>query len=636
MRKIKVLNKNLSNMIAAGEVVERPANVVKELVENSIDSGADNIVIEIRNGGKTYIRVTDNGCGMTKEDARTAFLRHATSKISCEADLFNISTMGFRGEALAAISAVSKVELMTAVSLDYYGTDIIIEGGEEISCKELGLPEGTTIIVRDLFYNTPARMNFLKKDATENANIVSLINKFAIGYPNISFKLISDNKLSLTTDKSLELIETIYSVFGKEISDNLIKAERLEQDVCVTGYVGVPRCSRSNRNFQLFYVNNRIVKSKTLTAAIDRAYHNLLMNGKYAVSILFISLAYDKVDVNVHPTKSEVKFSDEKRIFDAVYYAVKNALECEPQINEKVSRFFENTETAGQTDIKTEPEKPAESFSNLNFTKLNTFDDLNAQNTASEYNKEIPVITSEPYINKKRYQYVSSSLQDSGYFVRETKLDPEELSNKFSFDKADDSFILKPEIPYRYVGEIFKTYIVIESGNSFYLVDKHAAHERILFDKIYDTYKNSEKYSQQLLAGIPVTLSPEEADVARRNKDKLEKLGYEYDTFGDYDVILRTIPYVISPGDTVSAFTEMIEILSENKNLDMTEFENATLKMLSCKAAVKAGFDSSDQELESFIKKLLLEGNVNYCPHGRPIICEYTKESIEKAFKRIL
>ncbi len=655
MRKIKVLNKNLSNMIAAGEVVERPASVVKELVENSIDSGADIITVEIRGGGKTYIRVTDNGCGMTKEDAKTAFLRHATSKISCEADLFNISTMGFRGEALAAIAAVSKVELLTAVSLDYYGTEIIIEGGEEISCKEVGLPEGTTIIVRDLFYNTPARMNFLKKDATESANIVSLMNKFAIGYPNVSFKLISDGRMLLSTDKSLELIDTVYSVFGKEISDSLIKAERLGDDVCVTGYVGAPRCSRSNRNYQLFYINKRIVKSKTITAALDRAYHNLLMNGKYAVCVLFLSLPYNKVDVNVHPTKTEVKFSDEKKIFDAVYYAVKDALEKEPQINNSVLEFFEKAKLQTQDSEPPVNEKSAVKSTDV-FSPLSGTQTIIAQQESNKENEavnhasdctvmteikhnrdtDIPTVNVPPFSLSSKKIAADDVMRDSGYFTRESKLDPDELSEKFCTDNTDDSYMLKPEIPYRYIGEIFKTYIIIESGNSFYLIDKHAAHERILFNKIYDRYKDSEKYCQQLLAGIPVTLSPEEADIARRNKDKLAKLGYEFDEFGDYDVILRTIPYVISPGDTVSGFTEMIEILSSDKNQDMTEFENATLKMLSCKAAIKAGFDSSDEELERFIKNLLLEGNVNYCPHGRPIICEYSKESVEKAFKRIL
>lgn len=635
MKRIKVLDKNLSNMIAAGEVVERPASVVKELVENSLDSGADSIVVEVRNGGKTYIRVTDNGCGMTEQDAKTAFLRHATSKISCEADLFNISTMGFRGEALAAIAAVSKVELMTAVSLDYYGTDLVIEGGEEISCKEVGLPAGTTMIVRDLFFNTPARMNFLKKDAPENANIVSLINKFAIGYPNVSFKLVTDGRMVLSTDKSLDLLDTIYSVFGKEISDSLLKAERIGEDVCVTGFVGMPRCSRSNRNYQLVYVNNRIVKSKTVTAALDRAYHNLLMNGKHAVCVLLINLPFNKVDVNVHPTKTEVKFSDEKKIFDAVYYAVKNALETEPQVNQKVIDFFERPKL--HDDSKTDTQTSPEDISHDSFvTGVQTFIPVREEKNEPPETRDVPIITVPKVSSDTRSFAAASVLCDSGYFSRETKLDPDELSEKFGGDNVDDSYILKPEIPYRYIGEIFKTYIIIESGSSFYLIDKHAAHERILFNKIYEMYKNSEKYSQQLIAGVPVSLSPEEASVARENKERLAALGYEFDEFGDYDVILRTIPYVISPGDTVSAFTEMITILSEDKNIEMTEFENASLKMLACKAAVKAGFDSSDAELESFIKKLLLEGNVNYCPHGRPIICEYSKESVEKAFKRIL
>lgn len=635
MKRIKVLDKNLSNMIAAGEVVERPASVVKELVENSIDSGADSIVVEVRNGGKTYIRVTDNGCGMTEQDAKTAFLRHATSKISCEADLFNISTMGFRGEALAAIAAVSKVELMTAVSLDFYGTELVIEGGEEISCKEVGLPAGTTMIVRDLFFNTPARMNFLKKDATENANIVSLINKFAIGYPNVSFKLVTDGRIVLSTDKSLDLLDTIYSVFGKEISDSLLKVERIGEEVCVAGFAGTPRCSRSNRNYQLVYVNNRIVKSKTVTAAIDRAYHNLLMNGKYAVCVLLVNLPFNKVDVNVHPTKTEVKFSDEKKIFDAVYYAVKNALETEPQVNRKVMDFFEGLKL--HDDSKTDMQTPPEDTSHESFvTGVQTFIPLRKEKPEPHETRDVPMITIPKISSDTRSFATASVLRDSGYFSRETKLDPDELSEKFGCDNVDDSYILKPEIPYRYVGEVFKTYIIIESGSSFYLIDKHAAHERILFNKIYEMYKSSEKYSQQLIAGVPVSLSPEEASVARENKERLAALGYEFDEFGDYDVILRTIPYVISPGDTVSAFTEMITILSEDKNIEMTEFENASLKMLACKAAVKAGFDSSDAELESFIKKLLLEENVNYCPHGRPIICEYSKESVEKAFKRIL
>ncbi len=631
MGRVKVLDKNLANMIAAGEVVERPASVVKELVENSIDSMADSITIEVKNGGKTYIRVTDNGFGMTMEDARTAFKRHATSKISNEGDLFNIGTMGFRGEALAAISAVSKVELMTATTVSQYGASVIIEGGEEKVCSEVGLPVGTTVIVRDLFYNTPARMNFMKKDATENANIVSLVNRFAIGNPQISFKLITDSRTVLSTDSGLELADTVYAVLGKEISDSLIPAERVGDEVCVSGLVGSPRASRSNRNYQLFYVNRRIVKSKTITAAVDRAYHNLLMNGKYAVCVLMLNLPFDRVDVNVHPTKTEVKFSDEKAVFDAVYYAVRDALEREPQINRSVEAFFRQAEAAetGDEHFKfdfTEPE---------NHTRNETSGAVQQVMTLPHDDK-VPIDAPPPAFSGSPFVLSKKDIRDSGFFTRKTTLEIDELSEKFSPEKLDDSYMLKPEVPYRYVGEVFKTYIIVESGSSFYLIDKHAAHERILFDKIYDKYKNSERYCQQLLTAVPVTLSPEEAAAARENKEKIEMLGYEFDEFGEQDVIIRSVPYVISPGDTVSGFIETLELLTDGKNLDMTEFENRTLKLYACKAAIKAGFDSSDWELQEFIKKMLTEGIENYCPHGRPIICEYTKASVEKLFKRIV
>lgn len=345
------------------------------------------------------------------------------------------------------------------------------------------------------------------------------------------------------TDKSLELIDTVYSVFGKEISDSLIKAERLGDDVCVTGYVGAPRCSRSNRNYQLFYINKRIVKSKTITAALDRAYHNLLMNGKYAVCVLFLSLPYNKVDVNVHPTKTEVKFSDEKKIFDAVYYAVKDALEKEPQINNSVLEFFEKAKLQTQDSEPPVNEKSADKstdvFSPLSGTQTviaqqESNREYEAVNHASDYtvmteikhnrDKDIPTVNVPPFSLSSKKIAADDVMRDSGYFTRESKLDPDELSEKFCTDNTDDSYMLKPEIPYRYIGEIFKTYIIIESGNSFYLIDKHAAHERILFNKIYDRYKDSEKYCQQLLAGIPVILHQRKQDIARQAQGQASQM----------------------------------------------------------------------------------------------------------------
>ncbi len=636
---VKILDKNIANMIAAGEVVERPASVVKELVENAFDAAATEVTVEIKNGGKTYIRVTDNGIGMTMSNARKAFLRHATSKIQSEDDLFRIGTMGFRGEALAAISAVSRVELMTSTVEDAYGSRVIVEGGDEIVHDEMGLAKGTTIIVKDLFYNTPARYNFLKKDSTETANIVSLVQRLAISRSCVAVKLIVDNKLVFSTDGNADDLDVIYTVLGKDISDNLLEAYRCNARIKITGYVGKPRCSRSNRNYQLLFVNGRYVKSKTVTAAIDKAYHNLLMNNKYAVSVLFIDIAATNIDVNVHPTKMEIKFSDESFVFEMIYKAVKEALEKEQKLN--VTTQQETEKPAGFENILTDLYNNLSGdshqismgvSSNVNPGENNADGDNTTVKQNDDYFVSVPPKTEfidySPRLNSK--------LAESGYLSRHSKLDISELSEIYAPEKYDESYIFVPEIQYKYVGELFKTYIIIESGTFYYLVDKHAAHERIVFNKIYEEYKKGEKYRQTLIQPIPVSLSPEEADVAHRYKQQIEDYGYTFSEFGDDDVLIRTVPYMISLGDTVSSFTELIQIFSETGEADITEYENRTMKMLACKAAIKAGFDSSDMELERFIKQLIYDNNINYCPHGRPIICEYSIKDIEKDFKRKL
>lgn len=644
---INVLDRNLANMIAAGEVVERPASVVKELVENAFDAGADDVVIEIKNGGKTYIRVTDNGIGMSMINVKKAFLRHATSKISKLDDLFNISTMGFRGEALAAIASVSRIEVETATDFDTYGTRLVLEGGDEVSCSEVGVKKGTTIIVKDLFFNTPARFNFMKKDSTETANIVSLVQKLALSKKTVSVRLIVDGKTVLSTNKDSNAIDIIYTVMGKEVSDNLLEVYGCNAKIVVSGYVSRPRCSRSNRNYQMLFVNNRYVKSKTVTAAIDKAYHNFLMNGKHAIAVLFIDISPRSTDVNIHPTKMEIKFSDESYVFETVYRAIKEGLEKEQQFNLK---YGEDTKPSGNQSktmanfIRSLSEQDRKEM-NLELPKefltLNDLDDVDTTissndidlpKEAVEFNVALPkkseVLDYSPRRNAK--------LMETGYYSRQTRLDYDELSRVYAPQRYDDSFLVRPELPYKYVGELFKTYIIIESGALYFLVDKHAAHERILFNKILERYKNRERFSQQLIEPISVSLSPEEADIAHRYKQEFENYGYTYTEFGDNDVLLRSVPYVISPGDTVSSFIELITILQETGELDITEHENRAIKMLSCKAAIKAGYDSTDAELELFIKKLIKEGNINYCPHGRPIICEYSKSQIEKDFKRKL
>lgn len=642
MSAVRVLDRNLANMIAAGEVVERPANVVKELVENSLDAGSTQIVIEIKNGGKTYIRVTDNGTGMNEADARTSFLRHATSKISEPADLFSIKTMGFRGEALAAISSVSRTEMITSTDDEVFGTHIIIEAGIELCFEEIGAPRGTTIIVQNLFFNTPARLNFMKKDSTETAAIVSLVNKFAIKSTTVSFKLIVDEKTVLQTNGCSDKLDVIYSVYGKEITENLVPVSNVKYGYTVSGYVSLPRYNRSNRNYQLVYVNGRIVKSKTVNAAIDRAYKNLLMNGKHPVAILDIVVPFEKVDVNVHPTKMEVKFSDEQIIFELVYYAIKSSVEKENTIKNFLNT--DKSETlmtpkdsvlANSTDL-TFGEKPTTSVQNtqVEFTR-------NAINNGIKVEPEKvinPFKNNFSPINSKNLSVLvtdNQNVNDTETVNENSQLDFSDYSSKYIV-KSDDIELLSAELPVKFIGELFKTYIVIECGKSFFLIDKHAAHERILFNKIYEQYESSEKYMETLLTPIPVSLSPEELVFVNEHKDTFKKLGYEFDEFGKKDILLRALPYVLKIGDAIPAFMELIDILSKNVNETVTEIENKNIRMLACKAAIKAGYDTSEQEMKDFIKKLINSPNTNYCPHGRPIFVEYTKEAIEKAFKRIV
>ncbi len=646
MGRINLLDRELTNMISAGEVVERPASVVKELVENAIDAKADTIIVEIKNGGKTYIRVTDNGIGMSLEDARKAFMCHATSKIRTKDDLFNISTMGFRGEAVPAIASVSKVELLTASKDDKFGCRLVFDAGNELFYEEVGLGVGTTFVVTDLFYNVPARLKFLKKDSTETSNIVSLMNKFVIGNPDISFQLIVDGKLSLSTQKDSLFLDIIYTVFGREITENLIPISFNDDVLHIQGYVGKPRCSRSNRNFQLFYVNGRMVKNKTIVAAIDRAYHNRLMNGKYPVAVLKIIVSPGSVDVNVHPTKTEIRFTNDQKIFDSVYYSVKNALDNENTLLENASEDVAQSETLSDSEAY---KKAVDDYYNgVNTPTVNVpaydMSKINDTETESPFKPKLSAFDTENYVDKNdsfnfltANKNVVDTCKDPGLYTRYSNISADELSATYIEDNRKELLtFFENEVVFNYVGELFKTYLIVECGTNFYFIDKHAAHEKILFDKISESYKSSERFAQTLLSGVPVTLTPEENDIAWLNKDKITALGFEFDKFGRYEVVLRTVPYVMSPGDTVPTFIEMLDILSKHKDIEMTDFENKTIKMLSCRAAIKAGHDTSEYELRQFIENIIKAGNVNYCPHGRPIICQFSKKGLEKAFKRIV
>lgn len=651
MPKIHVLDQDIANKIAAGEVVERPGSVIKELVENAMDAEADHITVEIKNGGVTYMRVTDDGCGMSKEDARNCFRRHATSKIRDISDLYAIETLGFRGEALAAISAVSRVELIT--SADGSGTKLLLEGGVETSCEETGAPQGTTIIVKDLFYNTPARMKFLKSDRAESSYIAALMDRLAISNPHVSFKLIQDGKITLQTDGSGKLLDVIYAVMGKDVTKGMLQADSTVQQVRVFGYVAEPTVTKTNRNYQLCYINGRLVRSQTVFAAIDQAYRNDLFHGRHAICVLKINLPYGLVDVNVHPSKMEVKFSNEKLIFEAVYFAIKNALNkqtlLKTEVTNKTIPVEEKLPLVKRHETKPEPvvSKNKPSFGAI--TILDKPESI-LPTIEKKPEEQEAVVTLPP---KSNFSFgVGSSLHETPLkpSISETqntapfmeKKDSEPI-RAFEKEQENSSPVVEQqvleaqekEIPYRFIGEAFSTYLLIESGDQLYLVDKHAAHERMIFERLIKENRDNAKAYQQMLVPERIRLSPEELGFAMEHKQELEKIGFEIDAFGDRQIVLRTRPLCLTNESASEAFSEILNEWMRGSQSNLTEREQTALKTVACKAAIKAGSINDSTELKALVTKLIQEDEIHQCPHGRPVMIAYGKKTIEKAFKRI-
>ncbi len=624
MPKIQVLDQDIANKIAAGEVVERPGSVIKELVENALDADAKHITVEIQNGGITMMRVSDDGCGMNRDDARNCFLRHATSKIKNIADLYAIETLGFRGEALAAISAVSKVELITSDGES--GTRLELEGGKEVSCDDTGAPQGTTIIVRELFFNTPARMKFLKSDRAEAAYIAALIDRLALSNPHVSFKLIQDGKQLLSTDGNGKLLDVIYAVLGRDVTKGMLSVDSTLDRIRVYGYVGEPTVTKNNRNAQLCYINGRLVRSQTVFAAIDQAYRNDLFHGRHAVCVLKITLPYGLVDVNVHPSKMEVKFSNEKMIFEAVYYAIKNALnkqtlkKIDQPVEKKVSKPSENPfKMVTPVKQETKISSPAVSV----FEKP-----INIQ---LEIHKAKEVIDNEPIVTlppKSLFDLQNKSVLHENPIPKEEK--PVEVVAKQEPAKEEPE---KPLI--RFVGELFRSYIVVEYGEQILLIDKHAAHERMIFERLLKECSEGADFSQQLLVPESIQLSPDELSFAIENTEAFNKLGFELDAFGSRQILLRSRPSFVTNETAVDAFNEILNDWMQGGNSQRTERENRALKTIACKAAIKAGNINDDMELKALVKKLIEDDDIHQCPHGRPVALSYSKKDIEKAFKRI-
>lgn len=636
MARINVLPKEIYQLIAAGEVVERPSSVVKEMIENSLDAGAKNITIEIKNGGSTYIRITDDGCGIERDDVRKVFISHATSKISKKDDLNSIATLGFRGEAMASISAVSKVELLTKAENEEIGTRYEIAGGEELEFDDAGCPNGTTIVVRDIFFNTPARMKFLKKDVTEGNQVAGIVDRMAISHPEISFRFIRDGKQVLITSGNGDLKSTVYSVLGKEMSDSLMSVDYSFNDMRITGFVSKPTASRKSRAGQYFYINNRIVKSKTAMAALEQAYKNTIMVGRFPACVLNIELNPAQVDVNVHPAKTEVRFANEKPIFDLVYYAVKTAIENDRTIKEV--EFKENP------IYRQEPKNVYQNNDNKSFQAKFDFFKKKDEPPSQQ------VIKTKPRENfwqveapKPEYKIARDEKPKARVDINIEYEEPEEISTAKSEDTPKQRDIEKVVITdekdnenvipnFKLIGEAFKTYLIVEIENELYFIDKHAAHERMNFERFK---AQATVETQMLLAPVVVNLTKDEFIAISENVELIKKCGFELEEFGESQIIVRAIPSLVDGDSVKDLMLEIAQKLLEHKTDILPDKIDWIYHSASCRGAVKAGDYTSRQEQEMFVKKLLSMPNIRFCPHGRPVFIKMSKYDIEKQFGRV-
>ena len=656
MPKIKVLPKEIAELIAAGEVVERPASVIKELMENAIDAGSSSVTVEIKNGGITYIRVTDNGCGISREDIRNAFISHATSKISTRDDLYAIGTLGFRGEALASIAAVSNVEVLTRTPEEETGTRYCISAGEETLVDDAGCPLGTTIVVRDLFFNTPARMKFLKRDVSEANAVAGIVDKIALSNPDVSIRFIREGKSALFTSGSGDLKTAAYEIFGKDFADGLIEADYSFESVKISGLVSKPTKSRPNRNMQFFFVNGRLVKSGTASAALSEAYKNSIMVGKFPYCVLNITTAPGLVDVNVHPAKIEVRFANERTVFSAVYYAAKNALEHRDEAPKVTIPRTAQTELFEPVRPKTEqmrlPEKQPDFWNRMSSSEYRsaqqperpTYQQPAAREdiiTVASPDKKPENADSEPstiqhFLDAQRAKKeetaaieadIRPELSEKAATLPDEK--PEETAR--ALDTAVDE---KPaELPVTVIGEAFKTYIIVQQGESIFLVDKHAAHERMLFNELVKN--DSKRSTQMLLTPITVTLSKEEYSSVLDNLDMLMQAGFAVEDFGYSVVIVRECPMEISADEVADVVAELAGYLVENRQKLISEKKEWLFSLMACKAAIKGGMYTTEYERELFIKRLFASPEIRYCPHGRPVMIEITRRELEKNFGRV-
>ena len=642
MSKIKLLDTNTINKIAAGEVVERPSSVVKELVENSIDAGASTITIEIKNGGTTFIRVSDNGKGIERNDIKIAFLSHATSKINDIEDLDNIFSLGFRGEALASIAAVSQIEMITKTHSEEEGTKININGGEIIDFQEWGSVEGTSISVNNLFYNVPARRKFLKKPNIESGYISDIINKIALGHPEVSIKYINNGTTILYTSGNSDLKTVVFSIYGKDNFKKMLDINCKIYEYSLNGLIGKPELSRSNRNYQNLFINGRYIKSNIISNAVEDAYKTRLLTGKFPIYVLNLNIPPSSVDVNVHPTKLEVRFDDEDKIYEFVYNSVLDILNNNILIPE-VSIIEEKESRTRSCNVDNIKEEYIQS-SIFNNSNLNFQNNKNSIETKKVSNEEDIFFNKSPILKDKTFSKIDQLLNDQKQNNSlKFKEDKEEYISKNLNDNTSDCYSVKnikeEREPffnnYKIVGQIFNTYWIVEQNGSIFYIDQHAAHERILFEKYMNNFKNQNIVSQKLLSPEIINISEKEKTILKENKEWLLNFGFEIEIVDKNAAAIKAVPYIFNTPQNSNYFYEILDIISDKNKESVYDTKIHDIATAACKAAVKANDKLSFQETHKMISELLKLENPFNCPHGRPTIIEITKYELEKLFKRI-
>ncbi|APF26529.1 DNA mismatch repair MutL family protein [Clostridium sporogenes] len=663
MRKINLLDLETTNKIAAGEVIERPFSVVKELVENSIDANAKNITIEIEDGGQKLIKIIDDGEGIYPIDIKNAFLPHATSKINSIEDIYKISTMGFRGEALASISSVSKTKLKSRVASYNFGKEIYIEGGKIEYLKDAGCNVGTTIEVSDLFYNVPARLKFLKSTRSDSTAISDIVNRFILAHPDISFNLINKGKQSIKSYGTGNLKDSVRCVYNKTISENLINFESHKDIISIYGFIGKPEISRKSRTNQSIFVNKRYVKSKFITAAVENAFKSFLTVNSYPFFVIFIDIFPEYIDVNVHPTKSEVKFKDERAMFKAIFDAVHEAIKEE--LKESFTNFFnkediniyDSEKSMGET-IKTEKEEvqiPIDLNNNNKIhifgnninssTKTNNIEPAKDENIEGKNIFEINNNSSiskqdEVYYNKNNTEYLNSNNNKEESSSKQDNKNPNTLYINEN-DTTSSSINIKENNPTNFyidmkiIGQFNNTYILIEKDKELYIIDQHAAHEKVLFEKFKSEIEKGYVISQILLSPVVIELSEDEFNIYEENKYIFKNSGFSVETFGEYTINIKEVPLILGNPNVENLFMDILYNLKNMKSKETSTIKYNAIATLACKSAVKANDNLKDEEIKKLIEDMLILDNPYTCPHGRPTMIKFTLKDLEKKFKRI-